>query len=460
MTARGLRFRLFLGAAIWVSLALVIAGSAIAWLFVANVEATARRDLEAELSRLAALIDPLTVEPALTASMPDPRYETPFSGLYWQITGEDGTALRSRSLWDFTLSAIPGAPADGTIRFGVIEGPDGQSLTAIQRSLRFATESGGRRFSVILAEDRAVIDASIARFGLDLVLAMIVLGVVLLIAAFLQVELGLRPLKTLREGVERIRRGRAARLDESYPEEVLPLVAEVNDLLDSQTASLEFARARAADLAHGLKTPLAVLSNSAADLAARGETETAATLEELAEDMTDRIDYQLRLSRLSLRSHNQIFSADLSEALHRSINVLGKTRAGERIAFSLDIGVDLIVDIDPHDLIELVGVVLENAVKWADSLIVVAVHSEGPMAILEIADDGPGLAPEKIRQITQRGQRLDESRPGSGLGLAIATEIIEMNRGRIAFSASSIGGLLVRIELPISPQRESDRASR
>ena len=130
---------------------------------------------------------------------------------------------------------------------------------------------------------------------------------------------GLRPLSAVRAGVEAVRHGRSKKLDGSYPAEVTPLIGEVNDLLASQDASINFARARAADLAHGLKTPLSVLAATAPDLRARGDVATADLLEELSADMADRIDYQLRLSRLHQRQRSEVLNASLNDALQQSL---------------------------------------------------------------------------------------------------------------------------------------------
>lgn len=451
MRTYSLRVRLLLWAAFGVSLALLVAGIVIAAIFTSNVEQRVHQDLDATFTRLAALIDHESSPPSLAAALADPRYDTPFSGLYWQIRDLD-TALvgRSRSLWDFELQAAPPPANSPRAWFAVISGPDGHELTALVRQVRVNAEAGERALQVIVAEDRSVLAASINQFGRDLALALLVLGAGLVLAAWLHVHVGLMPMRAIREGVEDIRRGRAERLTGRHPAEVTPLIGEVNDLLRSQQASIEFARARAADLAHGLKTPLAVLSTIAAELRQRGEVASADVIEELSADMADRVDYQLRLSRLHQRTRSQVLSASLNEALDKAVLVLKRTRAGEELNWGVDAEPELWVDIDPHDLTELVGVILENAAKWGKSKVSITAHRRDEKAVVEVEDDGPGLPDPQLETVVERGRKHDEAGHGSGLGLAIAAEIVQLNRGTLEFGHAGLGGLSVELALPLS----------
>lgn len=449
MMRRSLRLRLLGGAALWIGLALLVAGLAIGWIFAANVERNMRDTLVASLNRLVARIDPAATVPVPSDPLPDPRYATPLSGVYWQVEDlSTGASWRSRSLWDEVLDT--GTTAGGGEGFATLAGPEGQPLSALRRDVRFATAAGAPRgFRVTLAENRALIDESIRRFGFDLALALVALAVALLLAAVLQVRLGLLPLRSVAAGIGAVRRGETPALPTSYPAEVLPLVNEVNELLASQQKSIDFARARAADLAHGLKTPLSVLKGLGDSLAARGDPDNARLVDELAGEMDDRVEYQLRLSRLRLRTAAHQLSASLNEAVHRTVAVLVRTREGERLDWQVELEPGLIVDIDRHDLTELVGVMLENAAKWGRSLVRIEGEAVDGMAVLRIAEDGPGLEPEALAQLGQRGRRLDESRRGSGLGLAIGLEIVAINNGRVDFGRAEAGGLQVTVRLPL-----------
>lgn len=450
MKAGSLRLRLLFGAALWVAFALLLAGAVIAYLFIANVERAVRADLSAGLTRLVAEIDPEA--PAMfddPQPLPDPRYETPLSGVYWQV--EDigrGTMVRSRSLWDFVLKAD--APGGAGEQFSLIGGPDGQSLSALSMVTRFNTNEGPKNFRILIAEDRETIDKAIRQFGRELAVALLVLGVALVFAAWLQVRLGLKPLARLREAIEAIRRGAGERVPGTYPTEVMPLVAEVDEMLAWQKKSIEFARARAADLAHGLKTPLAVLGTLSDRLRHKGDSETADLVDELAGEMADKIDYQLRLSRLRVRARTHALTASLDQAIQRAVSVLKKTRDGERLDWIVEIEKGLVLDIDAHDLTELIGVLLENAAKWALSEVRIGVRRQADQAFIRIADDGPGLSESELSRLGARGQRLDETKPGSGLGVAIAREIIALNDGVMVFGKAKEGGVAVGIRLPLA----------
>jgi signal transduction histidine kinase len=444
--ARSLRLRLLAGAALWIAAALILAGLAIGYLFVDNIDANVRLGLSASLNRIVALLDPTSDPPGLTGALPDPRYDSPDSGIYWQVENLANHAMgRSRSLFDFTLSPPSGFPAAGE-NFVALAGPDGQSLSALIRTIRFDDQ---HIYRVIVAENRAPLNESIARFGLQLTLALIILGIVLAAAALLQVRLGLGPLGALRAGVEAVRKGRQDRLPTGYPAEVQGLVSEVNELLAAQEQSVRFAQQRASDLAHGLKTPLAVLGTIAADLRETGNETPAQSLEVIASEMAERIDFQLRLSRLRLRPRTHELSANLEDAVSRTLAVIRRTPEGEHLTIETHL-LPLIVDIEPRDLIELVGALIENAAKWAGSRIELEAKPEDGAALLQISDDGPGLSPEDISRIGQRGQRLDESSKGSGLGVAIAHEIAALNGGRIRFGRAAMGGLEVRVTLPLA----------
>ncbi|HEV7276067.1 MAG TPA: ATP-binding protein [Devosiaceae bacterium] len=447
MSRHSLRFRLLAGAALWVAIALLLTGAVLLFLFRASVERSTLAGMEASLARLVSTMVPGTDPVVPEEPLADPRYAKPYGGLYWQIERMDaGPVARSRSLWDYVLPTGEGIETD-TLRS--IPGPDGQILAALTRPVEFETPSGPASYLITLAEDRSILDQAIGDFRSDMALALLSLGLTILLAAWLIIHLGLRPLGAVRRGLEAVRQGTADTLAEDYPAEVLPLVGEVNELLSLRDRSVAFARARAADLAHGLKTPLQVLT-ATADRLRSSDPRNAAALDEITAEMSDRIDYQLRLARLRLRTDSHVLSASLNNAISRSASVVRKTREGELLEWNIALGEDVGVNIDRQDLLELTGVVLENAAKWARSRVDVAVRRDGAQVELTIADDGPGLTEEQIRRLGVRGRRFDESRPGSGLGLAIATEILALNGGEAVFSRSQLGGLAVALRLPVA----------
>ncbi|HEY0918867.1 ATP-binding protein [Devosia sp.] len=448
MKQRSLRLRLLIGAAIWVTLTVLVTGAAIFYLFRASVERDTRADLEATLDRLSALIQPGAQGALLREPLPDPRYELPYGGVYWQIQSTGGIVLdRSRSLWDHVLHMPDGADLR---QLATLAGPDGQTLAGLARHVAFGAAGGGQAYLVTVAEDRSILDQTIREFGSDMALTLLTLGIAILGAAWLVVQTGLSPLDALRRGIEAVRRGDADKLVDGYPSEVLPLVAEVNELLALRGKSVEFARARAADLAHGLKTPLQVLTATADKLRKAGDQGNAAAIDDIVAEMSDRIDYQLRLARLRLRAQSDVISTSLNTALTRTVSVIRQTHAGESLAWNLGLGPDTAVNIDGSDLLELAGVLLENAAKWARNRVDVTVRPADAFAEVIIADDGPGLTEEQIARLGVRGRRLDESRRGSGFGMAIAMEILELNNGAAVLGRSELGGLAVTLRLPLA----------
>ncbi len=450
MRAPSLKLRLLLVSATSIAVALLVAGLAIASIFSRHVERSLTVDLESQLARLVALIDPDPPAPRLSQPMSDPRYETPAGGIYWQIRDPaDGTVTRSRSLWDTVLQFDTSLPEDSTILAATIAGPDADEALALGRRLSFERDgdAGDRVLEVFVAEDTEGIQAANTAFRVDLVRALAVLAVVLVGATWVQVTLGLSPLGMIKRGIAAIRTGRAKALDGNYPAEVMPLVSEVNDLLQSQDRSIEFARARAADLAHGLKTSLTLLNGEAHELRRSGNTNAAAAIEKLTAGMSEVIDHQLRLSRLRHRTRSDFRSTPVANAAEKVIAALKKTPEGRSLDWEVDIPEATAIALDTMDLTELLGVYLENATKWARRKVSISARTANGNVSIIIADDGPGLDDAALAKLGKRGHRLDESRPGSGLGLAIGREIVALNSGALSFGRSPLGGLQVDLVL-------------
>lgn len=453
MRPPALRIRLLFAAAASVTVALILAGIAISALFADHVERSRRVDLEAQLNRLAALIDPTTHPPKLSAAMADPRFGVPFGGLYWQVSDPvTDEVIRSRSLWDSVLAMPAGFVYDGTLQNLYVVDPEGSSAIALARQLEFVDENGGTRLlDIIIAEDDVRTKGAITAFRMDLTRGLTILGVTLIIAAWFQVSLGLAPLKTISQGISAIRSGKTTRLKGPFPLEVMPLITEVNALMEIQDSSIAFARARAADLAHGLKTDLTVLNSEAQALREQGQSGRASAIEALAADMADTIDHQLRLSRLRFRTRSDHYSTPLAETASKIINALKKTPKGLSVHWETQIPTTLKVDLEGPDLTELLGILLDNAMKWASSRVEISVKTTAEKARLVIADDGPGVIAAQMAELGERGKRLDERKPGNGIGLSIAREILTFNNGTISFSKSNaLGGLEVLVELPIA----------
>lgn len=433
-------------AVVWVIISLVAAALVLQYLFTINVERSAREEMTATIARLAALIVPEANPPAIRSPLADPRYDTPFGGRYWQIEAIDTqTVTRSRSMWDEGID-VPDS-YEGVFHHSM---PNDRHLILLTRRLQVDGPAGPRTYLVTVGQDHDPIYRATQAFARDTTRLLILLGGAILAAAYLLLLLGLGPISRMRQSIEAVHRGDAPRLEGRFPSEIEPLVDELNRLLAVRAVMTDRARARAADLAHGLKTPLAALHGIADRLRESGNTHEADLLQDLSYEMSERVDYQLKLSVLRPRTGTDNASSSLNTAVLRTLAVLKKTGRGETLHWVAELGTDYLVDIHRQDLMELVGVLMENAAKWASSRVVVQSRLADNRAILDISDDGPGIADHHSARLGERGHRLDESLPGTGLGLAIAREILALNNGDVSFTRADIGGLSVSVSLPLA----------
>ena len=456
MSRRSLKFRLWLAAAASITLALVVAGFALTALFERHVERRVEQQLDDTLNQI---IGNLAAAPdgriRFDLPLADTRFQTPLGGLYWQIEDEDRpTLLRSRSLWDEVLTLPAVRPEPGELHRYRLAGPQGQSLVALERRVVFQPQGEARTLRVAVAIDRADISAASQAFAADILPFIALLGAVLILAAWVQVSVGLAPLDAVRRGVRAIRTGASRRLPASYPDEVVPLVEEVNALLDAQEQAIERARAWTADLAHGLKTPLMVLAADAQRLRSEGHASLAHDLEDLAESMRRRVDRELIRARVRSGAVTPQAGADVAAAVDKLVRTLRRTPRGGELEWEIQATQAATAAILADDLTELLGNLLENAVKWASSRVSVQVApSEG--VCVRVEDDGPGVPEERLDHLGRRGLRLDAGSQGSGLGLAIAQDIVDAYGGGLDFARAASGGLAVIVRLPLKSAEDT-----
>ena len=279
-----------------------------------------------------------------------------------------------------------------------------------------------------------------------------------LVGGFLLVRHGLSPLERLRDRLVSVRAGTDARITGSYPAEVQPLVDDLNALLEHRDEAVRRAVAKAGDLAHGLKTPLAVLTQEAERARAAGQPELAASLFEQVLRMRRQIDYHLAHARAAASGATLGARSRVQESVLGLVRTMQRLYASRNLDLRVDLDPTLVVQVQREDLDEMLGNLLDNGCKWARSRIVVTADvpaanvpvgagSSCPVAIT-IDDDGPGV-PEDMRQsVMQRGVRADEAAPGSGLGLAIVRDLAALYGGGIALGHSPLGGLRVVLRLP------------
>ena len=422
-------------------------------LFERHVEGSMRRQQSARVAALAAALE---VSPSgalgLSAPLPDPRFDHVLSGWYWQIEAADGTMrLRSRSLWDQALSLPEPLPRPGQGRSYEMRGPSGERMLVSERALVFPRGGGtGSLVRIVVAYDWRFVEASASAFLPGIAGPLVALGVFLLLAAWVGVWFGLQPLEQVRRGVNRVRRGGDGRLPGRFPEEVMPLVNEVNHLLEARAAAIDEARNRAFDLAHGLKTPLTVIANDSARLRARGDMAVAEELETMVRDMRRLVDRQLSGARRAAAAGGGAES-EIGGVLRGVVTTLKRTPRGEALAWDVRIPGPIVVGIGEEDLAEALGNVFENATKWARRRIEIAVSSTLTACCVDVLDDGPGVPEQRVRELGQRGVRLDEAMDGSGMGLAIVGDIMSACGGEVTFAGENNGsGLHVHLSLPLA----------
>lgn len=449
MTQHSLRFRLLVAAVISASAALVIAGFSLVVMFEHHVERRIGSELETYLNQITAAISATgNGRIAFTRNLADPRFNQPLSGLYWQIQDEERpTLLRSRSLWDNVIELPEDRLTPGAVHKHLLPGPAGQTLIVRERQIFLQSNNEERRIRIAVAvNERTLVEARNA-FATDMLPYLAVMAAVLLMAAWIQIRTGLAPLDSVRRGVTEIRSGTKRRLERIYPDEVMPLVDEMNGLLEAQEKTIEHARAWTADLAHGLKTPLMALTADSQRLRNEGNTLIADDLDQLAEVMRRRVDRELVRARVRSGARTRRARADVGNAINGVVRTLKRTPRGSRLQWSVEIPDTADAAIRPEDLTELLGNILENAVKWANETVSISV-SRGNTIFIRVEDDGPGVPEDQLNTLGQRGVRLDEQKQGTGLGLAIARDVCEAYHGKLSFHRSSFGGLAVIVQLP------------
>lgn len=441
MTPNSLRLRLVAGGAAAIVAALLIAGVALTLLFERHVARTIAADLEVHLNQLLAGIDVDGQNRIVVTRAPsDPRFADPLSGLYWQIGDDRDQLLRSRSLWDTTLSLPADDPAPAEIHHHELPGPAGAHVLVAERRIALTIAGRSTPVRVAVAADLARLWAARKAFAGDLMVALGLLWIVLAGATAIQVGLGLRPLDALRRGVADIRSGKHIHLPSRVPDEVRPLVDEVNALLDAREQDIVRSRNRAADLAHGLKTPLAALAADGDRLRQKGEIAIANEIESVIGAMRRHVDRELARTRLRAGVRHGVLTqvAPLARSL---IATLSRTISGSQIVYDMLVPDSVEVPFDRTDLAEVMGNLLENATRHAKSRVrVTATFAPGSMSIA-IEDDGPGIA-EGLRAVAlARGARLDEQGEGTGLGLAIVQDVLDGYGWSLRLGKSDLGGL-------------------
>jgi len=446
-----LAFRLIAAAAVWTLFALVAGGLILSNAFRTSVEGDYDAEMRSDLDQLVAAAghDP-NGEILLDQQYLSVKYKPVYSGKYWQITsiGKVEKPLISRSLLDHSLAfADKESPREGVIA-GHGEGPDGQYLRILARRIEFpidatAKTDDSRAYMFWVAADMKEMNDRIGAFNGTLIWSFVILGLGLVAAVFLQVRIGLQPLRRVTLALHRIRDGSARRLDGSFPSEIEPLASELNSLIEHSAEVVGRARSYVSNLAHFLKTPLTVLVSEAS--AQPGPL--ADQVNRQVEAMRRQVDHYLARARAAGALDVLGSRTPVPQVLEDLARTLRRIHRDRTVAIDV-VSPNLAFRGERQDLEEMAGNLIDNACKWASSRVRVTAAAAGAQFTLTVEDDGPGLTPEEREQVGERGERLDESVPGSGLGLAIVRDIAKLYGGALDLEASELGGLAAKLTLP------------
>ena len=381
-------------------------------------------------------------EVRLNRALGDQRFLEPNSGYYWQISAEGQEDYPSRSLWDRTLTADFGHD-DTKPHYRDSDEFEEEPLRLVERQIVLPDSETEWMFMV--AQERGPLDQQIRKLRGTLTISFVVLGLGLIILAALQTLYGLWPLRHVRLAIQNMRSGTQSRVVEPLPQEVMPMVDELNGLLDHNERQAEEARRHAGNLAHALKTPLTVIMNAATAQA----DDLADTVIREASTMRRQVDHHLARARAVGRRGHAHSRAELwpsLESVERAVS-----RLYRHVRLDMDGPQDLSVKMERQDLDEILGNLVENAAKYGGGSVFVTIARDGGHAEIHVEDDGRGIAEADRARIFDRGVRLDSGKPGTGLGLAIVRDVVEIYEGTVELDESEdLGGLLVRLRLPLA----------
>ena len=428
-------------AAAWITILLIGGGIALDRVLTTSVERNFDEQLEYVLTAMIASAE-IGPDGEVRQNRPlgDQRFLEPNSGLYYQISGKGQEDYPSRSLWDDPLAVQWNAPGDSPRFRKAIKGRD-EPVRIVERAI--ILPDSDTRWIFMVAQSTGGLEAQIEELRTVLVTSFMLLALGLIILAALQTFYGLWPLRAVRQAIVQMRSGRESRVTKILPDEVMPMVNELNALLDHNEKQAEESRRHAGNLAHALKTPLTVIMNSAT---AKSD-DLAETVIREATTMRRQVDHHLARARAVGRrghSHSRANVWNSLESVERAVSRLYShvrlDMAGDKV---------LAARVERQDLDEMLGNLIENAAKYGGGSVFVTVEENSGFVEMLIEDDGQGIPEVDRERIFDRGARLDTGKPGTGLGLAIVRDVAEIYDGSVSLEESEdLGGLLVRLRLP------------
>ncbi len=455
---RSLTARVLTIASIWAVIALFVVALLISTAYRNGAERSFRELLRAQLYNVINSISLAeTGQLSGTPQLGDLRFTQPGSGWYWIVDIIDGgeeQQLASVSLGGQKVAIADTAKTPFNDRYErIYPSTDGNGHEVLVSETEVLLGDNGEVARFRVTGSQADIDTDVSSFSRQLFLFLVIFGVGSLLVNAIAILFGLRPLDRIRRSLEEIRAGRTEALEGSFPREIAPLTGEVNALIENNRRIVERARMQVGNLAHSLKTPIAVLLNETRAMA----PDQARIVEEQASAMRNQVQHYLDRARIAAQQNSVLVRCNTRQALERLVRVM--QRLNPDTQFDLQLPADVPdLAMEQHDVEELLGNVLENAGKWTrDSIRISAEMPSGgtleesrQWIELHVDDNGPGMPEDLLAEAMKRGRRLDESKPGTGLGLSIIKEIAEEYRGSVNLERSPTGGLRVTLKLPVA----------
>ncbi|AZO55606.1 histidine kinase [Mesorhizobium sp. M8A.F.Ca.ET.057.01.1.1] len=447
---RSLTFRVIAFSTVWAILTLVVIFTLITTLYRQASERGFDSLLSAHLFNLIGSIG-ISDSGALTGSpdLGDLRFSEPNSGWYWSVEpaseGVHGDLHSSSMTRTIPSPDVADVPFNANFqRSYAAQGINGEELVVFESEFVLDAKNRAARFRVM--GNKTELEQEIGTFQRRLLTYLSLFGIGMIAINAIAILLGLQPLRRVRNALAMVREGTAQKLDGRFPAEIEPLANETNALIENNKRIVERSRTQVGNLAHSLKTPLAVLLNEGRALGgAKGQL-----IAEQAASMQKQIDHYLQRARVAAQRDSVVYRTPVAPLVQRMVRVLQKLNPRTSLSLSLP-AMEIVFAGEREDLEELLGNLLENAMKWARSAVAVSVV---PLAIkdeslfeISIEDDGPGIPEDKAREATKRGRRLDETKPGTGLGLAIVADLVNEYGGGLDLGRSGMGGLKAVVRL-------------
>lgn len=448
-----LNARIILAASIVLAIFLALTGIALDQAFRDSARTAREERLQGQLYLL---IGEAEVDAAgrldMPERLPEPRLGQPGSGLYATIIdGRGKVRWHSHSALNVELP-VETTLAAGKSQFSRLTNANGSEYFVYRMGVSWSEGRKKFSFTFSIVEDLAAFHAQLARYRRSLWGWLGAMAVLLLLAQTLLLRWGLNPLRRVTAEIRAIEEGQQAQIGGNYPREISALTDNLNTLLQRERAQQQRYRDALGNLAHSLKTPLAIMRGALSEHARGAFPETAslaATVAEESEKMQHIVDYQLQRAATMGPSSPLAATLEIRPVAERIIASLDKVYRDKAIRAEIHADQTAGFRGDQGDLLELLGNLLDNAYKWSATQVKFSAGTEAGNLILTVEDDGPGIPPEEVEHILQRGARADQSTPGQGIGLAVAASIVQAYGGKIGIGVSALGGASISVQLPV-----------